>query len=182
LVRKDEKGRDKEKVKEIPKKKREMRIAPKTIVRLANKDLDGDKSTDLALTAVKGISNRMAKIFALQFEKEANISFNKKIVELNEDQKKILEEIILKPEEHGIPNWCLNKRNEYSSGKDSHLTMAELDFDARNVFKRLGEIKSYRGLRHVWKLPVRGQRTKSTHRGKGGSVSVTKKDNKKGGR
>jgi hypothetical protein len=28
----------------------------------------------------------------------------------------------------------------------------------------------------MWGLPVRGQKTKSTHRGKGGVVGVTKKD------
>jgi len=30
----------------------------------------------------------------------------------------------------------------------------------------------------MWGLPVRGQRTKSTHRGKGGTVGVSKKDTK----
>ena len=40
----------------------------------------------------------------------------------------------------------------------------------------MSETKSYKGLRHTWGLTVRGQRTKSTHRGKGGVVGVLKKD------
>ena len=41
--------------------------------------------------------------------------------------------------------------------------------------QRLKEIKSYRGLRHSLKLPVRGQRTRSHFRTKGNAMGVKKK-------
>ncbi|MBI2597713.1 MAG: 30S ribosomal protein S13 [Candidatus Diapherotrites archaeon] len=53
-----------------------------------------------------------------------------------------------------------------------------MEFSKRQDFQRLSEIKTYRGLRHGWGLPVRGQRTKSTHRGKGPVVGVLKKEAK----
>jgi len=40
--------------------------------------------------------------------------------------------------------------------------------------KRLKKVKSYRGMRHAFGLPVRGQRTRSHFR-KGRSVGVQKK-------
>jgi len=54
--------------------------------------------------------------------------------------------------------------------------MNDLDFSVRTDIQRLADIKSYRGLRLSWGLTVRGQRTKSTHRGKGTVVGVMKKD------
>jgi len=41
--------------------------------------------------------------------------------------------------------------------------------------KRFRKMKSYRGLRHANKLPVRGQRTRSNFRAKGKTVGVRKK-------
>ena len=53
--------------------------------------------------------------------------------------------------------------------------MNDLAFCLRNDLSRLAEIKSYKGLRHMWGLTVRGQKTKSRHRRKGGVVGVAKK-------
>ena len=40
--------------------------------------------------------------------------------------------------------------------------------------RKMKKIKSYRGIRHMFNLPVRGQRTQGNFR-KAGSVGVTKK-------
>jgi small subunit ribosomal protein S13 len=52
-----------------------------------------------------------------------------------------------------------------------------LKFAKENDVKMMKKIKSYRGLRHQWSLPVRGQRTKSNfRRNKGkGSLGVKRK-------
>lgn len=149
------------------------------IVRIAGKDLDGKKPIFVALMQIKGISHRIARIIAKTFEKETGIPFDSKIGLIPEEKDKKLEEIIGEPEKHGLPEWVLNRRKDFSTGKSTHLLMGELDFALRGDFKRLNVIKSYRGLRHSWGLTVRGQRTKSTHRGKGPVVGVLKKDAKK---
>jgi len=132
-----------------------------------------------ALSKIKGVGIRMAKTMALSFEKESGIAHTTKLGTLSEEVDKKLEEVVMNPGKHGIPDYMLNKRNEYETGETKHLVMNDLDFNLRNELQRLNEIKSYRGLRHSWGLTVRGQRTKSTHRGKGGAVGVRKKDNKK---
>ena len=149
------------------------------IVRIVNKDLNGKSRIPKALMELKGISHRTAKMMAKTFEKETGIKWNAKIGELPEEKDKKLEEIVLHPEKFSIPSWSLNKQKEYETGEDKHIIMGDLDFDLRNTAQRLSKIKSYRGLRLGWGLTVRGQKTKSTHRGKGPVIGVLKKDAKK---
>lgn len=148
------------------------------IVRIAGRDLNGNLPISIALKGIKGISHRTAKNIATVFEKETKIAFDSKLGLLNEADDKKLEEIVISPEKHGIPEWSLNRRKDLETGTDKHLVMADLDFSLRKDIQRMNETKSYKGLRHSWGLTVRGQRTKSTHRGKGGIVGVLKKDAK----
>jgi small subunit ribosomal protein S13 len=146
------------------------------IVRVVGKDLDGTKTVGEAIQGIKGIGQRTGEIISNKFRRDNNISKTKKIGELSADEVKKLEDIVANPEKHGLPTWALNRRKDFETGEDKHLTMNDLDFGLRNDFQRLAEIKSYRGLRHMWGLTVRGQKTKSAHRGKGGTVGVTKKE------
>ncbi len=149
------------------------------IVRIANKDLDGRKRIPKALMELKGISHRISKIMAKTFEKETGIKWDSKMGDLPENMDEKMEEIVLNPEKFSVPLWTLNKQKEYETGKDKHLIMGDLQFELRKNLQRLSKIKSYRGLRLGWGLTVRGQKTKSTHRGKGPAVGVQKKDAKK---
>jgi len=149
------------------------------IVRVVGKDLDGTRTVSESIQGLKGIGHRTGLIIANKFNKENKVPITKKLGELTPDEVKKLEDIVANPSKHGLPTWALNRRKDYDTGEDKHLTMNDLDFQLRNDFQRLAEIKSYRGLRHSWGLPVRGQKTKSTHKGKGGTVGVSKKDNKK---
>ena len=150
------------------------------IVRVIGKDLDGTKSIELALQGIKGIGQRMGGIIANEFRKENKIVKERLLGELTDAEIKKLEEVITAPQKHNLPIWTLNKQRDIEDGLDKHLTMNDLAFSLRNDLTRLAEIKSYKGLRHMWGLTVRGQKTKSKHRGKGGVVSVSKKVEVKG--
>lgn len=149
------------------------------IVRVLGKDLDGTKKINESLRGIKGVGHRIGCIISNKFCKLNNIKPSTKIGELNGEEIKKLEHLILNPKEYDLPNWALNRQKDFDTGENKHLTMNELAFELRNDFQRLAEIKSYRGLRHMWGLTVRGQKTRSTHRRKGGSVGVSKKDSKK---
>ncbi len=148
------------------------------IVRIANKDLNGKLKIARALIGLKGINHRYAKIVTEIFFKESGLSSDTKLGDLPEEMDSKLEDIVLNPIKYNLPEWTLNRRKDFDDGVTKHLAMNELDFAKRKDLQRLSRIKSYRGLRHVWGLPVRGQKTKSTHRGKGGTVGVHKKDRK----
>jgi len=146
------------------------------IVRVAGKDLDGTKPVEYAIQGLKGVGPRIAEVLGSKFIKEMKITRQKKLGELNTEEVARLEELILNPEKHGVPIWAMNRRKDIETGKDKHLIMNDLAFSLKKDFERMGEMKSYKGLRHISGLTVRGQKTKSRHRGKGGTVGVSKKD------
>jgi len=148
------------------------------IVRIAGKDLDGSLPIERSLTAIKGVSQRMAKNVAIAFEKKTGVLLETPIGKLTDEQDKTLENVLLNPKANNIPTWTYNRQRDLETGENIHLVTNELEFSKRQDLQRLSEIKSYRGLRNAWGLTVRGQRTRSTHRGKGGVVGVLKKDAK----
>jgi len=145
----------------------------KYLVRIINTDLKGEKKILYALTKIKGIS----MMFANAICKKAGIDPDKKAGYLNEKEVAAIENVIHKPAQAGIPNWMFNRRKDFESGEDMHLITSTLDFTREMDLKRLKKTKSYKGMRHQWGQPVRGQRTKSNFRkNKGkGSLGVQKK-------
>lgn len=141
------------------------------LIRILGKDLRGDKKISVGLTKIRGIS----WAFSSALCKILNIDPNKKIQELNEDETKNIETIV---KEVSVPNFLKNRQKDFDKGEDLHLYGADLKLRQEFDIKRLRKIKSYRGVRHANKLPVRGQRTKSNFRPnkkKSGKVGNKKK-------
>jgi small subunit ribosomal protein S13 len=142
------------------------------IVRIGNRDVPGYLTLDQGLMLIYGISHRTAKAIKDVFEEKQKKPVVK-VGYLIEKDTEILEELIENLDKY-VPNWMLN-RSKIREGGNKHLIMADLQLSQRKELQRLGKIKSYRGLRLQWGLPVRGQKTKSTFRKKGKVVGVTKK-------
>lgn len=147
----------------------------KYIVRIASTDLNGRRDIATAIRKIKGIGVMYANaILAI-----ANIDSSKKAGALNDAELAKINDIIVNPSKYGIPDWLLNRRKDYENGEDRHLITSNLTFTQDNDVKRLKKIKTYRGMRHAWGLPTRGQRTKSNFRKNKGKVKgVAKKKNK----
>ena len=144
----------------------------KHIVRVANVDIQGTKSTRLALTEIKGVGMNLADVVCIT----AGIDKAKKAGDLAEEEVKKLNKILENLEEYNIPSWFFNRRKDYDTGKDMHLLTGNISFYKENDLKRLKKLKTLRGVRHQKGLPVRGQRTKSHFRkNKGKVVGVAKK-------
>jgi small subunit ribosomal protein S13 len=146
----------------------------KYIVRIANTDIDGDKAVVHALTAIKGIGDRMAKIIMNktglpQYEKIGNLS--------DEDIEK-LEQFVLELSDE-TPGWLLNKQRDIWSGEDLHLLGSEMEMRIQEDINMLKKIRCYKGIRHEKGQKVRGQRTKA-HGRSGLTVGVVKKAQKSG--
>jgi small subunit ribosomal protein S13 len=145
----------------------------KHMVRVLNTDLKGDKQILYALTKIKGIS----VMFSNAVLKKAGIPLTKKAGYLNEKEVSAIESTIARPANSGIPTWMFNRRKDVETGEDMHLISSTLDFTQEMDVKKMKKTKSYKGMRHAWGQPVRGQRTKSNFRkNKGkGSLGVQKK-------
>ena len=115
--------------------------------------LPDEKRIDYALTILYGIGWSNVKTILSQ----TGIEAKKKVKEITEEEFKKIIEIIEK--NYKVEGYLRETINE-------------------NI-KRLREIGSYRGIRHIRGLPVHGQRTKSnarTKRGKRKTVGALKKE------
>jgi len=167
-----EKGKE-EKKKEVAKPMRIERPKEITIiVRLANTDLDGEKPVFQALRSIKGVSFIMSKAIC----KVANLNPNQKLGTLDPKTIEKLEEVIKEPINFGVPPFLVNRRRDIETGKDIHLIGADLDMVKRFDVQRYVDLKTYRGWRHMFGQPVRGQETRSSFRQKGKAVGVMKKE------
>jgi len=143
----------------------------KHIVRLAGKDLVGEKRVQLALADLNGVNLNFARAVAYAADVDPFV----KLGNLNKEHVDRLEKVLRNPVEHGIPSWMLSRRKDYETGKDLHLIGADVAMAVRADIGRERRIRSRRGIRHELGLSVRGQRTRTTGR-KGLVVGVKRKE------
>lgn len=124
------------------------------MARLLGINIPDDKNINIALTYIYGIGRSLSE----KLLKEANIDFQKKTKDLSASELNSLKELIEK-----------NKIN----------TEGDLRRNVRSNIKRLINVNSYRGIRHIKKLPLRGQRTKTNSRTVRGNVRRTVGSGKK---
>lgn len=142
------------------------------IVRVANTDLDGKKHVLYAMTKIKGVGIMYANM-ALSV---AGVDKTKKAGELSESEVEKINQVLKDPKKFKVPSWLYNRRKDYETGEDGHLLMSDLDLSKDFDLKKMKKLKTYKGLRHQWGLPVRGQRTQSNFRkNKGKGMAVKKK-------
>ncbi len=143
----------------------------KHILRISNTDLDGNKNIAFALRKIKGVGFQFANMVCTL----AGVDKAKKTGYLSDEEVKKLDEVIKEPLKTGGAKWMLNRRRNYEDNVDKHIVLGDLDFTVDNDTKRMKMIKSYRGMRHAFGLPVRGQRTKSNFRKNKGKVTGVKR-------
>jgi len=143
----------------------------KHIVRISNTDLPGNKEIFIALKKIKGLSFAMNTAIC----RLAKIDMRKKTGYLTDEEIKKIVDILKDPASFNIPVWMFNKQKEYETGEDKHYVAIDLDLSKDDDIKRMKKIKTYKGLRHAWGQPVRGQRTRSNFRANKGKVVGVKK-------
>jgi len=140
----------------------------KHIVRIADTDLDGKRSVQYALTGIKGINRRIARIISVDagLDPTATLGYleDAEIEKLQSSVDNIMTV---------IPPWMMNKQNDFITGNDRHIIGADVLLSLNEDVNILKKMRSYRGIRHERGLKVRGQRTRSTGR-KGRTVGVTR--------
>jgi small subunit ribosomal protein S13 len=122
------------------------------MARISGVDLPKNKQIVIALTYIYGIG----KTSALKILKKANIDLDKKVDKLSDDEVSSIRKEI-----------------------DSQFKVeGDLRTEVAMNIKRLKDIQSYKGFRHIKNLPVHGQRTHTnarTHKGSRPSVGGKKR-------
>ena len=137
----------------------------KQIIRVCNSDLKGNLLLCHGLTKIKGISYSFANALCNTLD----LDKNRKIGTLDITEIQKIEETVKSPS--NLPSWLLNRRKDRETGTNKHLLTSSLKLQKEFDVKYLMRIKSYRGMRHSFGLPVRGQRTRAHFR-KGASLGV----------
>jgi small subunit ribosomal protein S13 len=106
-----------------------------------------NKRVEIALTYVYGIGAATSR----KVLKEAKIDMNRRAKDLNAEEVNRIQGLIEK----------------------QFRVEGELRQFVRQNIQRLKELKTYRGVRHLRRLPVRGQRTKTNSRTVRGNVRKT---------
>ena len=123
----------------------------------------------VGLTQIRGVGY----MFANTILNVLKINPNQRIGHLSPEQVNSIESIIKNPSASNFPSWFLNRRKDVETGEDKHLLTSDIAFTVRNDIEREKTSGSWRGIRHMFGLKVRGQRTRCTGR-KGGAVGVAK--------
>ena len=143
------------------------------IIRILSRDIEGGMKVYAGLAKVKGISWGLSNAIC----KVLNMDKNRKIGSLTEVEIKKISEFVKNP---SVPVFLLNRRLDFETGRDKHLTGSDLELQKDFDIKRLKQIRSYRGYRHALGLPSRGQRTRSNFRkNRGKGVGIKKKKKRK---
>jgi small subunit ribosomal protein S13 len=139
------------------------------IVRIVGNDIPGERKMIVGLTQIRGVGY----MFANTILNVLKINPNQRIGYLSQEQINSIEGIIKNPSTSKFPSWFLNRRKDVETGEDKHLITSDIAFTVRNDVEREKTSGSWRGIRHMFGLKVRGQRTRCTGR-KGGAVGVAK--------
>ena len=121
--------------------------------RIAGVNIPEKKQIEISLTYIYGIGRSLSR----KILKTAGIDSVKKADELSSQEVSTLKDIIEK----------------------SHKVEGELKREILTNIKRLKDVGSWRGIRHIKGLPVRGQRTKTNTRTIRGNVRKTVGSGKK---
>ena len=131
-------------------------------VRIGQTDLDGTKAVERSLTDMNGIGKRTARIVADAADVDRTATFGR----LDDDEIDRVIDVVENFEDE-VPEWMVNRRNDFFSGENSHRVGSDLSQTRTQDINRMKMIDSYRGVRHKRGQKVRGQRTKSTGRTEG---------------
>lgn len=125
------------------------------MARITGVELPNEKRIDIALTHLYGVGrNNVVGIL-----EKAGIEASRRVKTLTDEEVNKIVKVLEK----------------------GYAVEGDLRKAVSDNIKRLIDIRSYRGIRHVKKLPVRGQRTRSnarTKRGKRVTIGAMKKDDR----
>ncbi|KKQ74631.1 MAG: 30S ribosomal protein S13 [Berkelbacteria bacterium GW2011_GWB1_38_5] len=112
------------------------------MARIAGINIPDNKHIEYSLSYLKGVGLPLAKKIC----QLANIKLGTKTADLSDQELERIREVIDK----------------------NYKIEGDLRMEVSQNIKRIKEIKSYRGIRHIKNLPVRGQRTRTNARTKRG--------------
>lgn len=135
------------------------------LLRIIETSVEGHRTLAFGLSTIRGVGRRLAHAIIHVAQKEdPSIDPRMRIGQLNETQQNHLVEIIKDPVKYGIPTWMVNRQKDLRMGTDRHISGTDLELMMKLDIDRMKRTRSWKGIRHMYGLKVRGQRTRTTGR------------------
>ncbi len=131
-----------------------------SILRIQNTNIDGNRKVAFGLSQIPGIGRR----FAQAVVRVAGIDPNLRVGLLTPEQIEKVEEIFEDPVKFGIPKWMVNRQKDLRTGEYKQVMSNDLAMLTKMDVDRMKRIRSWKGIRHMYGLKVRGQHTRTTGR------------------
>lgn len=122
------------------------------ILRVQNTNIDGTRNIMFAMTAIRGIGRRFSNLIC----KKADIDLSKvnksrsldrmnhsviqRAGQLDDDEIKRMETIMLNPRQYKIPDWFLNRQKDWKDGTFGQCISNGLDTKLREDLERLKKV------------------------------------------
>ncbi len=129
-------------------------------IRIINTSVDGYKTLVFGLSDIRGIGRRLA----YSIVKIAGYDPNIRIGLLTDADIEKLEKIVKDPLAYGIPVWMVNRQKDLRTGENKHISGTDLELATRMDIDRMKRMRTWKGIRHMYGLKVRGQCTRTTGR------------------
>ena len=130
------------------------------LLRIIGTSIEGHRKIAFGLSQIRGIGLRLADAIV----RISGLDPELRIGLLTEAEQAQLVEIIRDPVAKGIPKWMVNRQKDLRTGEYRHITGNDLVLVTKMDVDRMKRVRSWKGIRHMYNLKVRGQRTRTTGR------------------
>ena len=130
--------KNEQKLEGVGKKHEKEKEKHESLVRILSTDISGEKNLFVGLTRIKGVSFAISNAICYNL----NMDKRKKIINLSKEE---IEKISNEIKKIKIPIYMMNRRKDFDTGIDKHLSTTELDLQKEFDIKRHKKIKSYKG-------------------------------------
>ena len=149
------------------------------LLRMIGTSVEGHRDCVFGLSTIRGVGRRLAQaICRIYAQQDESFDPHMRIGLLTEEQQEKLVVMIKDPVKAGVPRWMVNRPKDLRTGEDRHVSGTDLELVLKMDIDRMKRTRSWKGIRHMFHLKVRGQRTRTTGR-RGLVVGYYRKDMKK---
>ena len=135
------------------------------LLRVIGTSIEGHRTLAFGLSTIRGVGRRLARaVVEVAQREDKTLDPRMRIGTLTEAQQEKLVEIIKNPVKFGIPRWMVNRQKDLRTGEDRHISGTDLELVLKMDLDRMKRTRSWKGIRHMYGLKVRGQRTRCTGR------------------
>ena len=135
------------------------------LLRVIGTSIEGHRPIAFGLSQIRGVGRRLAQaVIEIARREDPSIDPRMRIGMLSEAQQENLVKIIKDPVAHGIPVWMVNRQKDLRTGENRHISGTDLELMMKFDIDRMKRTRSWKGIRHMYGLKVRGQRTRTTGR------------------